>query len=61
VGFIEGIASGISVSDYNQSGAAYHTFNRIYALTYWLIASFFGSILLGFSDHLRLLKKISKD
>ncbi|BAK97539.1 hypothetical protein OBV_03410 [Oscillibacter valericigenes Sjm18-20] len=61
VGFIGGIASGTRVSGYNQSGEVYHTFLWTHALTYWLVASFFGSILLGFSEHLRLLKKISKD
>lgn len=61
VGFIEGIAAGIQVSGYSQSGAAYHTFLWTSVLNYWLAASFFGSILLGISEHLRLLKKISKD
>jgi len=61
VGFIGGIISGIRVAGYNQSGGAFYAFAWISALTYWLAASFFGSILLGFSEHLRLLKKISKD
>ena len=58
-GFIGGIVSGIRVAAYNKSGA-YYTFVWIYALTYWFIASVIGSILLGFSEHLRLLDRISK-
>lgn len=46
LGFTEGIISDIRVAGYNQSGLAYHTFVWIYALTYWLAASIFGSILL---------------
>lgn len=61
VGFTGGIISGIRVAGYNQGGGAFYTFVWKYALKYWLAACFFGSILLGFSEHLRLLKKISKD
>lgn len=60
VGFIVGIVSGTKVAGYNESGT-YYTFVWIYALTYWFTAYIFGSILLGFSEHLRLLDKISKN
>lgn len=60
-GFTAGIVSGIRVSGYLVSGPATYVFLWTNALTYWLAASFFGSILLGFSEHLRLLNKISTD
>lgn len=60
VGFTAGMVSGFKVLDYFVNGVASKEFLWTYLLTYWLAPSFFGSILLGLSEHLRLLDRISK-